>query len=193
MSVGGRKGLAAAPQIRTNLEFFVLTAVGAGLDSPYDLHTRADVSVGAAIPLLARLEKAGLLQGKEAARHSRQYSITPKGSKILREGWSELLDSVPTEFEAILRIAYIAAVMEPDAKAAKRFLKAAAEQRKQLASQRARKAESIGSAKDRNEFGHGHRWLRAVSDSFRLRAESGVLLRIATRKNLSKLLTASRP
>jgi DNA-binding PadR family transcriptional regulator len=187
-----KKRLAASPARRTNLEFFVLAAVRAGLDSPYDLHTRADLSVGATIPLLARLEKAGLLQGKIAARRSRQYSLTSKGSRELREGWRGLLDSVPLEFEAILRIIYIAAVMEPNAKTTRHFLKVAADQRRDLALQRARHAESLIAQKGEHEFGLGHRWLRAFSEAARLRAEAAVLSQLAVRKDLARLLSTSR-
>src|SRR5580698_8515695 len=96
---------------RTNLELFVLAAVQAGLDSAYDLNKSADLSVGATLPLLSRLEKAGLLRSKAAARRSKQYSVTAEGRSVLHRSWQELLEPVPREFEGILRIAYVCAFM----------------------------------------------------------------------------------
>jgi len=178
---------------RTNLEVFVLAAVGAGLDSAYDLNKRADLSVGATIPLLARLKREGLLRSKPAGRRSIQYSLTAQGRSVLQRSWRGLVRSVPREFEAILRIAYLAAVMDSSLKTTRSFLKSAAKERAQLAKERGRAADLILGESDADSFGRGHRWLRAHADSVRFATEAALLSRLAARKDLFDLLHRGGP
>jgi DNA-binding PadR family transcriptional regulator len=173
---------------RTNSELFVLAAVRAGLDSAYDLNKSADLSVGATLPLLSRLEKAGLLRSKAAARRSKQYSVTAEGRSVLHRSWQKLLEPVPREFEAILRIAYVCAFMDRTLKVMRHFLRAAAVERKLLGAERKREAESILRESVHDAFGRGHRWLRAHSDAVRLETEAGVLSRLSIRKDLCIVL-----
>ena len=79
--------------------------------------------------------------------------------------------------------------MDPTLKAAKRFLKLAAGERKALALERAREVESIAMGKSKHGFGLGHRWLRAFADAARMTAEAAALSRIATRRDLKTVLT----
>jgi DNA-binding PadR family transcriptional regulator len=180
--------LTAQAESRTNLEIFVLAAVRAGLDSAYDLNKSADLSVGATLPLLSRLEKAGLLRSKAAARRSKQYSVTAEGRSVLQRSWQKLLEPVPREFEAILRIAYVCAFMDGTLKIMRHFLRAAALERKLLGAERKRESESILRESVQDAFGRGHRWLRAHSDAVRLEAEAAVLSCLSTRKDLSGVL-----
>ncbi len=165
-----------------------MAAVEGGLDTAYDLNRFADLSVGATLPLLARLEDAGLLRSKVGPRRSKRYSATPAGRSMLKRSWRDLLDEVPREFEAILRLAYMAAVLDSSLKSAHRFLGAAAKQRQRLAETCEREAGAILAEADRAMFGRGHRWLRAYSDGARLKAEAAVLSSIAARKDLKTVL-----
>ena len=187
------RSASTATVIRTNLEVFVLAAVRAGLDSAYDLNRYADLSVGATLPLLARLEAAGLLRSKAAVRRSKQYSLTPEGQSVLQRSWRTQLASVPREFEAILRLAYLAAVVDTTLKATRQFLKSAAEDRKRLAGQRQDERKAIEREGTQVKFGRGHRWLRSYSDSARLQAEAALLSRLATQKDLADVLLADNP
>jgi DNA-binding PadR family transcriptional regulator len=175
-------------EVTTNLEIFALAAVGAGLDTAYDLHTRADLSVGTVLPLLARLQEGGLVRSESAARRSRRYTLTAAGKATLRSQWPKVLETVPAEFEAILRLVYLAAILESDLKRTKTFLKSAAAERERLALAREQRAQAIAAAPTAPEFGRGHRWLRAHTDAARLRAESRVLLELAGRRDLSAVL-----
>jgi DNA-binding PadR family transcriptional regulator len=170
----------------------VLAAIQAGQDTAYDLNKSADLSVGATLPLLARLENEHLLLGKAAARRSRQYSLTPKGCSVLNSGWRELVLTVPREFEAILRTAYVASIMDESLRITRSFLKAAAHERQKLAKQCGRIAESILVEPDPETFGRGHRWLRAHADSVRLREEAMLLARLGNRKDLAHLLLSGK-
>ncbi len=167
---------------------FVLAAVKHGLDTAYDLNRFADLSVGATLPLMERLERSGLLRSKGGPRGSKQYSLTVAGRSLLQRSWRKLLGEIPREFEAILRIAYVAAVMDATLGPTRRFLKAAAVERRGLSHQRHREAESIVKGPGMGSFGRGHRWLRAYSDSARLGTEAVVLRNLAARKDLGDVL-----
>lgn len=78
--------------MRTSLELFVLAMVRQGLATPYELKTKADLSLRSTVPVLARLEKDTLVKASEkGARRSRKFSITAKGTKALTQGWAEQL------------------------------------------------------------------------------------------------------
>jgi DNA-binding PadR family transcriptional regulator len=174
------------------LEIFVLAAVRAGLDSAYDLNKSADLSLGATLPLLSRLEANGLLRSKLAARRCKQYSMTTQGRLVLQHSWQKLLTAIPREYEAILRVAYLTAVMDTNLKITRQFLKAAGNERRQLAIERQSQAESIQREVGQQAFGWGHRWLRAHSDSVRLQSEASVLAGLSTRKDLREVLQIRR-
>jgi DNA-binding MarR family transcriptional regulator len=170
----------------TSLEVLVMAAARAGIGSAYALNTRLGLSVAATLPLLARLERAGWLEVKSGPRNVRNYQLTSKGSSILRAGWRELLASVPRDLEGIMRVAYVAAAIGPDPEVCRAFLRRAASDRKDRANQRADEARRL--VAEPVNFGRGHKWLRATVEADQLRAESRALSRIATQRNLGKLL-----
>ena len=95
--------------VRNNLELFVLALVQGGHSTPYELKTKAGLSLGSTVPVLARLEKDVLVKASEPGlRRSRKYSITAKGTKVLTQGWTEQLATHPNDIDSILRIAYLA-------------------------------------------------------------------------------------
>jgi DNA-binding PadR family transcriptional regulator len=173
---------------RTNLEIFVLAAVEGGLDTAYDLNRFADLSVGATLPLMERLERSGLLRSKGGPRGSKQYSLTVAGRSQLQRSWRKLLGEIPREFEAILRIGYVAAVMDTTLGPTRRFLNAAADERQRMAERRQRQANAILKEPGQGPFGRGHRWVRAHSDSARLDTEAAVLTKLAARRDLADVL-----
>jgi DNA-binding PadR family transcriptional regulator len=172
---------------RTNMELFVLAAVRAGLETSYDLNKKADLSVGATIPLLARLQEDGLLESARSVRNSRRYSLTATGDKVFQQQWRQLLLSHPSDLESILRIAYLAIAMKTDARTVRSFLRMSAQQRKHLGALRARDASSLLIPTAKVSFGVGYRWLRACCDAARLRGEAAMLLRIAKGRSLFHL------
>jgi DNA-binding PadR family transcriptional regulator len=93
----------------SSLELFVLAMVQQGLATPYELKTKAGLSLGSTVPVLARLEKDTLVKAsEEGARRSRKFSITAKGAKALTHGWVEQLATEHTDLDSILRIACLA-------------------------------------------------------------------------------------
>lgn len=87
----------------------------------------------------------------------------------------------------MLRVAYVAATMDTTLKSTIGFLKSAAVQQRRLSVQRKREADEILREPDPQRFGRGHRWMRAVSDAERLRAEATALSRIAARRDLEAI------
>src|SRR5690242_16249122 len=93
----------------TELDLFILALLKARLGTVYDLKVKAGLSVGSTGPVLDRLAKAGLAQlEREKARNTRRFTITKAGVSALESQWEFLLEQRPTDFEAVLRITYLA-------------------------------------------------------------------------------------
>lgn len=98
-----------------------------GLATPYELKTKAGLSLGSTVPALSRLEESGLVKAsEEGARRSHRFSITEKGAKALAQGWEEHLIEDHTDLDSILRVSYLACHYG-GAKACQEFLKRSAE------------------------------------------------------------------
>ncbi len=92
-----------------DLDLCILALVDQGAATPYDLKVKAGLSLGSTIPTLQRLLNEGLIKGANPdLRNSRKYSPMGKGKAALRRGWSELVESRPTDLDTISRIAYLA-------------------------------------------------------------------------------------
>ena len=113
---------------KTDLELFLLVLVSKEIDTPYQLLTAARLSVGATVPALRRLEKAGhVRRGKPGTRGRADYLLTKEGMRRLKSGWRPLLEaSIPADVEAILRTAALALLSGADRKIIARYLKRAA-------------------------------------------------------------------
>jgi DNA-binding PadR family transcriptional regulator len=140
----------------TSLELFILAMVQQGLTTPYELKTRASLSLGSTVPALFRLEKSGLVKASEAgARRSRNFSITAKGTKALVPGWKEQLTEEHTDLDSILRVAYLA-WQHGDARACQEFMKRSADELRgwagSLTAESERLAGKIGAEPDGSTF-----------------------------------------
>jgi DNA-binding PadR family transcriptional regulator len=95
--------------VRSNLELFVLALLQGGHSTPYELKTKAGLSLGSTVPALARLGEDGLVKASEPGlRRSRKYSITAKGTKVLNQDWTGQMATHTNDIDSILRIAYLA-------------------------------------------------------------------------------------
>jgi DNA-binding PadR family transcriptional regulator len=119
----------ADKRLRTDLDLFVLALVAEGLKTPYEMQARAGLSPGATIPVLERLSQQKLLRREKAgARNRSPFGLTAAGTRWLQTGWRELVESEPLgPPDAILRVALLAIVIGDDRKAAREYLKRAAE------------------------------------------------------------------
>jgi DNA-binding PadR family transcriptional regulator len=99
------------------LDLFILSLLDRGLETSYDLHIHGGLSLGSTIPALRRLETAGLVRKKDPAGSSRRprhwYQLSAAGRKLAKNGWITLLkDRPPGDFDAVLRLADLAAHYE---------------------------------------------------------------------------------
>jgi DNA-binding PadR family transcriptional regulator len=157
--------------MRSTLELLLLALLQDGLGTPYDLKSRADISLGSSIPALNRLEADGLIEASDPkSRRSRRFTLKTKGRTALKKDWSEHLQSPTTDVESILRIAYLACLNKSPGKAAV-FLEAAADRLRGLAAMahaEATRFDRRGAKVDNDAL----RWLRARVDERRVKAEA---------------------
>jgi DNA-binding PadR family transcriptional regulator len=102
------------------LDLFILSLLDRRLETPYDLQRRGGLSLGSAIPALARLEGAGLVRKRNAVGASKRprhgYRVSAAGRKLARSGWIALLkDPPPSDLDAVLRLADLANHYQADA------------------------------------------------------------------------------
>lgn len=156
--------------MQSSLEILLLSFVQQGLRTPYELKTRAGISLGSAVPALARLQRAGLLRSSEpGARGSRTYEITSAGARTLQNGWGKVLDSSASDPDSVLRAAYLA-WRHGSASQARTVLEAAASNAAGLAKVAQAEAERFGAMMTRVNS-EAYRQLRARLDSARLKAQ----------------------
>jgi DNA-binding PadR family transcriptional regulator len=177
--------------MRTNLELFVLAMVQQGLATPYELKTKAGLSLGSTVPVLARLERDALVKAsKEGARRSRTFSITAKGVKVLTQGWSEHVATRPKDIDSILRIAYLAWLNGDSATCAK-FMERSAESLRGWATSRRAEADRLHSRIGEEPDGEAFMWLRMYTKATQASAEAAALVDLSGRINKKTRLRKS--
>src|ERR1700692_1771333 len=136
-----------------------------GLATPYELKTKAGLSLGSTVPVLARLEKDALVKASdEGARRSRKFSITAKGSKALTQGWTEQLATEHTDLDSILRVASLA-WLNGDTKACQEFMQRSATGLRGWAGSLRAEAERIGAKVGESPDGDSFVWLRTYCEA----------------------------
>ena len=164
---------------RKDLELFILALVSDGLSTPYNLMATANVSPGASIPALARLEAAGCVRkGAEGLRNRTEYATTTKGERLLNSSWRELFESPPSpnqELDTVLRIASLALAMGETKSSVANYLTTAAALRAPGPSQQ--KAVPAPNAKKLPDM---FLWMRAAGKAARMQQEAVVLKKLAT-------------
>lgn len=173
-----------------DLDLFVLALAQSGLGTTYDLKSKAGLSVGSTAPILARLEKSGLIEApKPGVRDSRRFTITKEGKKFLAAGWEQLLERRPTDVDEILRITYLAwALGSPQI--ASDFVEEAAAGIEDLATMRKAEANQLRRGLAAPVGGQSYRWLRIEAEAARLQAQGEALKQlgkeIKNKKNATK-------
>lgn len=164
--------------MRSSLELLLLSLVREGLGNAYELKTRADISLGSAVPALARLESDGLLLAFEQARGGLRYTTTAAGDQALDDGWVEQLESTSSDIDSILRIAYLA-WRQGNPQAAASYLDSAAERLRDLSTVAKAERARFGKRAERVDS-DSLRWLRARVEARRIRAELEELTALAS-------------
>ncbi len=172
---------------RTNLEVLILALVQRGLETTYDLHMRAEISVGATLPALARLEKAGLVKATRGTRRSRRYELSSAGSTVLNAEVRSIAQEIPADLEGILRVAYLLSLTRP-VQFVQAFLRRAAQDRTRMRGDAERKAQALAATPDSLSI---HGWMRAAVASKRLAAEARAANQLA--RLLGRKVRRSKP
>ena len=169
--------------MKTNLELFVLAMVQQGLATPYELKTKAGLSLGSTVPALARLEKDGHLKASAAgARRSRKFSITAKGTKALAQGWPEQLAARHTDLDSILRVAYLAWV-HGDSKACQEFMKRSADGLRGWAGSLRADADRLAAMTGDSPDGDTFVWMGKFCEAARAETDAATLVDLSDRIN----------
>jgi DNA-binding PadR family transcriptional regulator len=153
----------------SSLDFLILVLAMHEDVTAYDLKSKADVSVAAALPALKRLENAGLVKMMLGSRRSRRYQLSTSGRRTLRRAGRTLDRPIPDDFESVIRVACVLTVLNP--RRVSSFLKRAADQRRRIATNLAPSVRRAGilSAAER------HRWMKEVAAVHRVKAEAVAL------------------
>ena len=169
-----------------DLDLFLLALVRSGLATPYDLMSKAGLSVGSTGAVLRRLENDGLLKASKAgSRNSRRFSITKAGEETLHSQWESLLTRQPTDFDAITRTLFIAWSLGRREKVAK-FIEKSIATLTSMAATRTAETNQLQVALGPEPTGETVRWLRTMTSAGRLRAETKVLQDVLERIGPSK-------
>lgn len=162
---------------RSSLEVFILALISQGHQTTYDLQTAAGLSLGATVPALARLSEEKLVNKKiDGRRH--EFSLTKAGEKVMRE-WQLPSGRLGSDFDDLLRTAFLCALLQRDAVAAAESLAQAARARDRAAEDR---RDEVGRTRldPKHMDAEAYRWMRLISDQHRLAAESKAMELIAT-------------
>ena len=167
--------------MNTSLELFVLAMVRQGLATPYELKTKAGLSLGSTVPVLARLKKNALVKAsEEGARRSRKFSITAKGTKSLTQGWAEQLATEHTDLDSILRVASLA-WLHGDTKACQEFMKRSATGLRGWAGSLRAEADRLAAKVGQSPDGDTYVWLRTHCEAARAETDAAALVELSDR------------
>jgi DNA-binding PadR family transcriptional regulator len=93
---------------RSSLELVLLAMVKLGVNTTYELMTKAGISVGITSRSLRRLEAAELLTSTAGSRGSQRFTITKTGERELQRFWAWVVrQESPIAFEFALRVLYL--------------------------------------------------------------------------------------
>jgi DNA-binding PadR family transcriptional regulator len=167
---------------KADLELFLLALIGKHINTPYLMNVVAGLSLGATMPALGRLERAGYLRrGRPGARGRTEFEVTKSGERYLKSQWRPLMETpVPTDVDAVLRIVSLGILAGADKATVGVYLKRAAavkgvhSKRQKAAALNAQA--SVRSVQDTELYA----WLQATHKATRLAAEAKLLRQLAS-------------
>jgi DNA-binding PadR family transcriptional regulator len=163
---------------RVDLELFLIALVKREINTPYALHHNVGLSPGATIPVLKKLELDGdVRRGTPGPRRRAEYQTTPAGDRRLNSGWQALLEApIPTDIDAILRIASLGLLSGAAPKRIAAYLRRAAAANSP--DSKLRKLEEELSRKQPQAVPYA--WMKAAHLKARRAAEGKLLLQLAS-------------
>ena len=159
------------------LDLYVLSLIERGLDTAYLFQREAGLSLGASTPALRRLSAARLVKRKEeespTKRPRHAYSLTLSGRELAQNGWRDHFQAgrTPSDLDAMLRLADMAAHYGASPGDVAKFLRAASARTSALAQQAAAAFEESN--------GLLYPRMRSRCEAARLLAEAEVLSELA--------------
>lgn len=96
----------------SSLDILLLKLLESGVNTVCALHIQGGISIGAAVPALRRLEKAGLVGRMQTDfRRRQEFSVTSSGSRALESGLPDLVQSTLSsrygDAETLVRLAVL--------------------------------------------------------------------------------------
>lgn len=159
-----------------SLEVFLLAMLDRGLTTVYDFREQAGVSIGATTPALHRLEQEGLVAQTENGRRN-EFSLTAAGRRRLKN-WQQDFERHPaTDFDDILRTAYLSWLLGGP-KLSTKFLVAAAKARRRTAETRLEDAQRLLALFQANPNGSAFLWMKTAADAARAATDAATLTKI---------------
>jgi hypothetical protein len=176
----GYRRYSGSTDMPKDIDLCILALVQQGLATPFDLKVKAGLSLGTTIPTLNRLcDDEGLLKATQKDTHrSRRYSPSNKGNAALRAQWPDLMRSVPTDIDSILRIAYVAWLFGDPQKSTE-YVEKGARQLQALAEARAAEARSVLPEPGQTPRPEHFLWFRLSAEARRLDADAATLAEVA--------------
>ena len=158
---------------KLDLELFLLALINREINTPYLLHASAGLSPGATIPVLNKLNASGYVQrGEAGARRRAEYQTTAAGQRHLSSGWQSLLSApIPTDVEAILRIASLGILCGAARKSVAAYLRRAASAKTPGLEDKKRRTELAGPPGEAVLYA----WMKSAQVKARRTAEAKVL------------------
>jgi DNA-binding PadR family transcriptional regulator len=163
--------------MESSLELFPLALIDSGLDTPYEFHSQAGISVGASLPALKSLLRQKLVsRGKAGNRRRMAYSLTGPGRTALKN-WSatHVSEQAPEDVASALRFSTLAYFLSSPAPARQILEHAGA-----LLSPNTQPPTNL----DLSSPAHAYKWMQSVRDRYRREADLRSLKEI--RKNLKR-------
>ncbi|HYD16500.1 MAG TPA: PadR family transcriptional regulator [Candidatus Nanoarchaeia archaeon] len=157
---------------QSSLEVFILALISQGLNTTYAFQSEVGLSLGASVPALKRLEEAGLVTRKISGRRH-EFTLTRAGKTTLAS-WNVDQRRFPTEFEDVLRTAFLNALGDKKDCVSDLFQQAAKARRRaaeELEEEAERLQKDIGIKFDLRAY----QWLRTRAEATRLAAEQALL------------------
>jgi DNA-binding PadR family transcriptional regulator len=160
-----------------DLELFLIALIDRDINTLYSLHATARLSPGATIPVLNRLESLGYVRRDEpASRRRAEYQTTTAGQRRLRSGWQSLLEApVPTDIDAIFRVASLGILCGAARKRVAAYLQKAASAKTPDPGDKRRGTQPAGPPEEAVLYA----WMKAAQVKARRTAEAKVLRQLA--------------
>lgn len=157
--------------VRSDTELLVLTLIERGVTAVYSLAAQAGLSPGTTLPLLNRLEEAGLIHiGAAGARGRRDCALTPAGRRVLRTEASRLVERPVSDLDSALRTVFLAFPLLENSRRVK-FLNDVIARLRTAAESRKLDASSPAVADTPEQY----RRLRRLAEAHRLKADVATL------------------